>query len=101
MRPARRIHWFHSKVQEAWTIGLTRNDGKDVKGGRAGKMAQWLKRLAAKLDGLAHFPGGGENQLSQVVLDLYRGTDRLVLDRMTDGGVAPVCCLPRGTHKSE
>ena len=40
MSPARRRHWFHSKVQEAWSIGLTMNDGKDVKGDRAGKMAQ-------------------------------------------------------------
>lgn len=60
-------------------IGLTMNDGRDVKEG-AGKMAQRLKMLAAKPDSLVHSPGGGENQLQKVVLDLYRGTDRLMLE---------------------
>lgn len=62
MRPARRLHWIHLEVQEAWSIGLTMNDGRDVKGERAGKMAQRLKMLAAKPDGLVRSPGGGERE---------------------------------------
>lgn len=76
-------------------------DGRYVKGERAGKMAQQLKTLAAKHDGLVQSPGGGENRLLRVVLGLYPGTDRHVRDGMIDGGVVPVCWVPRGAHKSE
>lgn len=62
MRPARRLYWFHLEVQEAWSIGLTTNDGRDVKGERAGKMAQLLKMLAAKPNGLVQSPGGGKRE---------------------------------------
>lgn len=61
MRPDRKLHWFYSKVQEAWSIGATMNDGRDVKGERAGGTAQWLEMPAAKPDGLVHSPGGGDS----------------------------------------